>query len=131
MSVEKGLGDGTLASMDRDKVNARMVAEFGHALTSTKYVYRWRPHPRLDVVTERRPGREGVCWMPWPGGDATTLQNARRRPPGDRVNSNVYAHTPSMAEEDLLEVRIADEAQMHALIGYIRGRVDALGAIDA
>lgn len=112
--------------MDRDIVNRRLIEVFGQPHSSPQYVNRWNLHASFDLVAERRPGPDGLAWMPWPGGRSNPLPFGTHRTPDDRTNSNVYVRAPSLASGHLLEARITTVAELDQLIGYIRGRLAAL-----
>ena len=96
-----------------------VASTIGPCDSRTQYVWRWNLRPGLDIAIERR-GFAGKMWLPWPG---TDFGIGRRRLPGDRVNSNVYHKAPSLARGDLLELRIATDAELAVVLNYLRSRV--------
>lgn len=111
----------------KEALHKRLESEFGPPTSETQYVLRWHVEDGLDVVVERR-GTDGKLWTAWPGGEGPSLPFGRRRPPGDGVNSNVYAHSavPSLAGGDLFELRITTDHELDCAIAWLKGRLSGL-----
>lgn len=60
----------------------------------------------------------------------TPPKSCHRRPLGDRVNSNVYnaSASPSLADEDLLELVIANDHDLDLVVEWFKGRRSGLNS---